>query len=305
MQRHYKKKVSGFKEWEQFNHSEDYLIYPQNIGENLGIDELSLSKGELYTFVTNKNGRGKKKTLVAVIKGTKSQDIINVLNKIPLEKRKLVKEITLDMANNMQLASRICFPESNLVTDRFHVVKLVMEALQHQRIKLRWEAIEKENQAIKIAKEKGIKYVPIVFENEDTPKQLLARSRYIIAKKTNEWTPNQKVRAELLFKNYPHLHQAYKHTLEFRNIYEQTSKELAKEQFLNWIEKTKLLKLNDFNTAANSLKYHLETILNFFIKRHTNANAESFNSKIKLFRANLRGVVDVKFFLFRMEKLFA
>ncbi len=150
----------------------------------------------------------------------------------------MVKEITLDMANNMQLASRICFPESNLVTDRFHVVKLVMEALQHQRIKLRWEAIEKENQAIKIAKEQGIKYVPIVFENEDTPKQLLARSRYIIAKKTNEWTPNQKVRAELLFKIYPHLHQAYKHTLEFRNIYEQTSKELAKEQFLNWIEKT-------------------------------------------------------------------
>ncbi|HEX9601116.1 MAG TPA: DDE transposase, partial [Mariniflexile sp.] len=38
---------------------------------------------------------------------------------------------------------------------------------------------------------------------------------------------------------------------------------------------------------------------------HTNANAESFNSKIKLFRANQRGVVDIKFFLFRMEKLFA
>ncbi|WP_232226419.1 transposase [Flavobacterium sp. ACAM 123] len=44
------------------------------------------------------------------------------------------------------------------------------------------------------------------------------------------------------------------------------------------MEKTKSLKLNDFNTAANSLKYHLETTLNFFVKRHTNANAESFNS---------------------------
>lgn len=140
--------------------------------------------------MTNKNGKGKKKTVVAVIKGTKSQDIIDVLNKIPLEKRKSVKEITLDMANNMQLASRMCFPESKLVTDRFHVVKLVMEALQHQRIKLRWEAIEKENQAIKMAKEQGIKYVPIAFENDDTPKQLLARSRYIIAKKSNEWTEN-------------------------------------------------------------------------------------------------------------------
>jgi transposase len=110
-------------------HSEDYLIYPENIGKNLSIDELSLSKGELYTFVTNKNGRGKKKTLVAVIKGTKSQDIIDIPHKIPLEKRKTVKEITLDMANNMQLASRMCFPESSLVTDQFHVVKLVMEAL--------------------------------------------------------------------------------------------------------------------------------------------------------------------------------
>lgn len=305
MQRHYKKKVSGFKDWEQLNHCEDYLLYPENIGEHLSIDELSLSKGEIYTFVTNKLGRAKKKTLVAVIKGTKSQDIIDVLNKIPLENRKTVKEITLDMANNMQLASRMCFPESYLVTDRFHVVKLVMEALQHLRIKYRWEEIEKENQAIKTAKEQGLKYVPLTFENDDTPKQLLARSRYIIAKKRSDWTENQKIRAELLFKNYPLLDQAYKHTLEFRNIYEETSREIAQEKIENWIEKTKLLNLTVFNTAANSLKYHLETILNFFIKRNTNANAESFNSKIKLFRANQRGVADVKFFLFRMEKLFA
>jgi transposase len=305
LQRHYKKKVSDFKDWEQLNHAEDYLIYPENIGEHLSIDELSLSKGELYTFVTNKNGRGKKKTLVGVVKGTKSQDIIAVINKIPLEKRKLVKEITLDMANNMQLASKMSFPESYLVTDRFHVVKLIMEALQHLRIKYRWEAIEKENLAIKTAKKQGLKYIPFTFENDDTPKQLLARSRYIIAKKPNEWTENQKTRAELLFKNYPLLHQAYKHTLEFRNIYQETSRELAKEKIINWIQKTKLLNMTVFNTVANSLNYHLETILNFFIKRHTNANAESFNSKIKLFRANQRGVVDTKFFLFRMEKLFA
>lgn len=209
------------------------------------------------------------------------------------------------MANNMQLASKRAFPETYLVTDRFHVVKLVLEALQHLRIKYRWEEIENENQAIKKAKEKNIKYVPVTFENDDTPKQLLARSRYIIAKKQNQWTENQKKRAELLFENYPLLEQAYKHTMEFRNIYELTSKELAKEKMIDWISKTKLLQMNVFNTVANSLSYHLETISNFFIKRNTNANAESFNSKIKLFRANQRGVVDTKFFLFRMEKLFA
>ena len=292
LQRHYKKKTSGFKQWDQLDHAEDYLIYPENIGENLSIDELSLSKGEIYTFLTNKQGKGKKKSLVAVIKGTKSQDIIDVITKIPLEKRKSVKAITLDMANNMQLAARMCFPESYLVTDRFHVVKLVMEAMQHLRIKYRWEEIEKENLAIKAAKKQGIKYIPTTLENDDTPKQLLARSRYIIAKRPDQWTENQKVRAALLFKNYPLLHQAYKHTMEFRSIYEQTVRDIAEQKFIDWISKTKELKMTVFNTAANSLTYHLETILNFFVKRHTNANAESFNSKIKLFRANKRGVVN-------------
>lgn len=281
------------------------MIYPENSGENLSIDEVSLSKGEIYTFVTNKKGKGKKKTLVAVIKGTKSQDIIDVLERIPLEKRQLVKEITLDMANNMQLASRVSFPKSYLVTDRFHVVKLVLDALQHLRVKYRWEEIEKENQALKTAKEQNIKYEAFTFSNGDSAKQLLARSRYILAKNPNKWTTSQEERAKLLFTHYPLLHQAYKHTMEFRNIYEEMSKEIAREKMTNWIEKTKLLNMTVFNTVANSLNYHLETILNFFQTRNTNANAESFNSKIKLFRANQRGVVDVKFFLFRMEKLFA
>jgi hypothetical protein len=45
----------------------------------------------------------------------------------------------------------------------------------------------------------------------------------------------------------------------------------------------------------------INTILNFFQYRNTNANAESFNAKIKLFRANLRGVTDIDFFLFRLK----
>jgi transposase len=64
-------------------------------------------------------------------------------------------------------------------------------------------------------------------------------------------------------------------------------------------------KRKEFYTAANSVKVNMNNILNFFSNRNTNANAESFNSKIKLFRANLRGVIDTTFFLFRLHKLFA
>ncbi|MBR3615488.1 MAG: transposase, partial [Bacteroidaceae bacterium] len=37
----------------------------------------------------------------------------------------------------------------------------------------------------------------------------------------------------------------------------------------------------------------------------TNAFAESFNAKIKAFRTQLRGVTDLKFFFYRLTKLFA
>jgi len=271
----------------------------------LSIDELSLSQGELYTFVTNKKGKGKRGSLVASIKGTLTRDIVALLDKIPLELRETVKEVTLDMANNMESASRQSFPEAKLVTDRFHVVRLALEALQHLRIKYRWEELDKENAAIEKAKKQGKKYKAIELENGDTPKQLLARCRYIISKKPKEWTLSQQQRALILFSRYPALKTAYQHVMEFRNIYELKNKNDAENRFTKWIDKTNELKINEFNTVANTLKSNQKNILNFFINRNTNANAESFNSKIKLFRANLRGVVDTKFFLFRIEKLFA
>ena len=46
-------------------------------------------------------------------------------------------------------------------------------------------------------------------------------------------------------------------------------------------------------------------VLNFFVNRSTNAFAESFNAKIKAFRAAVRGVVDIKFFMFRLSKIYA
>src|ERR1043165_7827064 len=85
LQRHYKHKVSGYKQWEQLSHAEDYLIYPRNITDKLSIDEVSLSKGELYTFVTNKNTNVKnKKSIVAVINGTEAKTIQAVLEKISI-----------------------------------------------------------------------------------------------------------------------------------------------------------------------------------------------------------------------------
>jgi len=42
----------------------------------------------------------------------------------------------------------------------------------------------------------------------------------------------------------------------------------------------------------------------YLVNRSTNASVESLNAKIKDFRARLRGVIDKKFFIFRLVKIF-
>ena len=99
-----------------------------------------------------------------------------------------------------------------MVTDRFHVVKLALEALQHLRVKYRWKELDIENNAIEKAKKEVKKYRPFELENGDTPKQLLARCRYILAKKPCDWTTSQQRRAKLLFSRYPELKKKHLNT---------------------------------------------------------------------------------------------
>ncbi len=90
------------------------------MGKYLSIDETSLSHGELYTIVTNKEAKGQKGTILAMVKGTNAQKVIKVLNKLPRSIRRGVKEITLDMAGSMNKIASKSFPCAQLVTDRFH-----------------------------------------------------------------------------------------------------------------------------------------------------------------------------------------
>ena len=304
LERQYKEHLSDFKSWEFAEHAEEWLVFPDNIGFKLSIDETSLSNGELYTIVTNKAAKGKKGALVAIVEGTSSEKVIEVLEKIPEEKLNQVEEVTLDMSDSMRKIVRRCFPKANRVIDRFHVQKLAYDALQQMRIEHRWDAINEETDAMEEAKLSNIKYVPQVLENGDTKKQLLARSRYLLFKSPEKWTVKQKHRAELLFELYPDIKKAYSLTHSLRMIFSKNSiKESARLSLARWYNKVADSNFKSFNTIAATVYEHHEEILNFFTNRSTNASAESFNAKIKAFRASLRGVSDMKFFLFRVAKI--
>ena len=306
LQQQYKEHISDFNSWDQRGHACDWMVFKENIGIHLSIDETSLSNGELYTIVTNKAAKGRKGSVVAMIKGTQAEDIIAALHKIPVRKRKLVEEVTLDMAANMGLAVRRCFPHAHLVIDRFHVQQLAFEAVQELRIKYRWEALEQENELTASARQNKVPFIPEVLSNGDTLKQLLARSRYLLFKHQSKWSPSQQHRAQLLFERYPLLKQAYDLSAKLGNIFKVcTSKEQAFKRLALWYNDIEACNIESFKTVARSVQTHYLSILNFFNNRSTNAAAESFNAKIKAFRSASRGVRDIPFFLFRLSKIYA
>ena len=281
-------------------------MFPENIGNHLSLDETAFSNGELYTILTNKKAKGKKGAIVAMVKGTKADVVINVLNKLSLKIRSKVVEVTLDMAGNMGLIVKKSFPNAVLVIDRFHVQKLALDALQEIRIKHRWEAIDKENDAIEQSRNTRLKYVPEMLSNGDTLKQLLAKSRYLLYSKSDKWTKNQSERAKVLFEIYPDIEKGYNLCQNLSWIFTKTrDKTTALIRLAKWDEKVRQAKFKSFNTIARTMSIHYQNILNYFDNRSTNASAESFNAKIKAFRTQFRGVRDIQFFLFRLTNIFA
>ena len=282
------------------------MLFPDNMGSRLAIDETSLSNGELYTFVSNRDACTRECSLIAVVAGTKSEDVIAVLQQIKEERRYAVEEVTLDLSDSMRKIVRTAFPKASRVIDRFHIQKLACDAVQELRIRHRWDAIQQANEEMEEVKQYGGDYVPYRYPNGDTRRELLIRSRYLLFKSANKWTEKQKERAVILFKEYPDIQRAYGLCHSLRMIFSKnTVKDAARLAMARWYNKVEEARLHSFNVIAATFYEHYDEIINFYNNRSSNAIAESFNAKIKLFRANLRGVADKKFFLFRIAKLYA
>lgn len=71
-----KRHWSIYRTWEKREHATEHLVYTDNISESIAIDELTLLKGELYTYISSKDKNQRNGTLTASIQGTKAEDII-------------------------------------------------------------------------------------------------------------------------------------------------------------------------------------------------------------------------------------
>jgi len=294
------------------------MLFPNNFGNDMSLDETSLSNGEVYTILTNKAAHGGRGALAAMVRGVASDTVSAILKKVPRELRRGVRTVTTDLSSAMMLTVRTVFPKAKLINDRFHVQQLMTEAVDQMRIAFRWEVLAEENEAIKKhrAKRKAAhtraqkdligEWEPERMANGETRPQIMARSRHIILMHRSKWNAQQQARAEILFRMFPKLEKAYNLYLDLVDIFnKKTVPGGARLNLARWYNDVEDFGYEGFNKVIETFENHNETIINYFEERLTNASAESFNAKIKAFRTQFRGVGDVRFFMYRLATLYS
>lgn len=294
------------------------MLFPYNFGNDMSLDETSLSNGEVYTILTNKAAHGGRGALAAMVRGVASDTVSAILKKVPRELRRGVRTVTTDLSSAMMLTVRTVFPKAKLINDRFHVQQLMTEAVDQMRIAFRWEVLAEENETIKKHRakrkaehtraEKDLigEWEPERMANGETRPQIMARSRHIILMHRSKWNAQQQARAEILFRMFPKLEKAYNLYLDLVDIFnKKTVPGVARLNLARWYNDVEDFGYEGFNKVIETFENHNETIINYFEERLTNASAESFNAKIKAFRTQFRGVGDVRFFMYRLATLYS
>ncbi len=219
-----------------------------------------------------KEAHGRKGCLVAIVKGTKAKEVTSVLKKIPEAVRLLVEEVTLDFSDSMHQIVSACFPKAMITLDRFHHQQFCLEALQEIRIGHRREVMTE------VANARDDFRAMI--------KDLIKSGKPLVDAEGNPIRSNAAYHPERLKNN------------------ETKDKEAGRKSIKKWYAKVGEFDNKAFNDIAAAMYDREDEILNYFVNRSTNASADSLNAKIKDFRAQLRGVIDKKFFIFRLVKIF-
>jgi transposase len=212
--------------------------------KRLSMDEISKRKGyrDFITLVSNVDTGN----LLEVIDSHKQEEIIEALKQQPLEFREQVTEVSVDMWAGFPKVIACVFPHAVVVFDRFHVMRLVNEALNKMR------------------KRVGVK---------------AKGSRFLLLKNSPDLTEMQRQQLEQLLNQSACLRIAYEMKEEFREIYETNQ---TVQSGLNRMKKWLVQAQVFYPKAAPTIRDHLEGICNYFISRTTSGVMEGINNKAKL-----------------------
>lgn len=225
---------------------------------NIGIDETSTKRG--HNYVSTVVDMDSKRVLF-VTQG-KDQSVAEKAAK-HLENKGCpvsnIQHISIDMSPAFIHGTIKYFPESKITFDKFHIVKLLNEAIDEVRKMMR-----KGNSEIK-------------------------GSKYLFLKKKTDLSNKELEHMEYLLSTYDNLAEAYKLKEMFQDFWELTNSQEAEEYLAFWCDIAIDSNLIPFIKFTNTLKAHWSGVVNYFKSKLTNGILEGINSKIQLAKRRARG----------------
>lgn len=233
----------------------------------IGIDELSYEKNHKYVTVVTDHDRG---CAVWVVEGKDAAALDSFFDALGPDGIKALEVATIDMSGAFKKAFRERAPDVEIVFDRFHVQRLVHDALDEVRRSL--------------------------VNAADTPdeKTALKKTRFTLHRAP--WKLDAVARRKLdklEADNHP-LYQAYLMKESLAAIFDMASPEDIHLHLSGWLQWVEDAGSEPFLKAANTIAEHFDGVCAYVQTGLTNSLAEGLNRKIRVVTSRAFGFHSAK-----------
>ena len=235
---------------------------PRKLGRAIGIDEYSRRKGHRYNTSIVDLDKGRP---IATFKGRRADDVIAWFKSRPPVELDQVEVVVLDMSKTYASAIKALFGESVEVIDRFHGVKLAVDALDEVLRSVQKQLDPEDAKALKKLRRRWL-----TSANQLHVDELIARY---------EWR-----------RRFPQLREMINWVQDLRLWFERKYEKPAREALLKLIERASASPQEPLKRLAGTLTRWFEPIVHYIRNRYSNGITEGFNNKIKLIQRMAYGL---------------
>ena len=233
---------------------------------SIGIDETSIRKGHNYvTVAVDMESR----RVIYVTHGKNAETITN-LQKHLTEKGcepEQIKQVCIDMSPAFIAGITNNFPNAKITFDKFHITKLINEAM---------DTLRKYERKV-IAELKGHKF--------------------LFLRKDKHLSKEQRENKFHLLTAYPKLGEGYVLKELFNDFWDLKDADTAAGYLSYWCDMAEDSKIQPFMKVAATIKAHWLGIINYFNSNLNNGILEGINSKIQLAKKRARGFRNIDNFI--------
>ena len=227
----------------------------------LSIDEFKgNADGQKYQcIITNPN----KQKVIDILPDRYEDHLIEYFRQF--SNRNSVEYFVTDMNVHFLRVAETCFPKAKVITDRFHVIRLVSWAVENVRKNVQKELSDKYRKYFK-------------------------KSRKLLYTKINELDDYDKDKLALMLEISPKLADAYRLYWRFIDAIYSSNSTIGKEKLRNWLIDAEVSGVSEFDSATTAIHNWDKYILNSMDCPYTNGFTEGCNNKTKVLKRACYGI---------------